>query len=133
MRRWWKWTKRITLFVIAFAVFAIAVTIGALHTDWGRNRLRGVVVDQLQSTFPGSTIGRVDGSVLGDLILRDVVIMAKDGKPLATIETLVVSAAIRPLVGKTVLVESVIADNVVVYVRPQPAEPAKPAQPSKPS
>ncbi|HEY5925342.1 MAG TPA: translocation/assembly module TamB domain-containing protein [Kofleriaceae bacterium] len=125
-KRIWRWTKRITLGVIAFAIFATAVTLGVLHTNWGRNRLRIVVEDQLKSQFPGSTIGRVDGSVLGDLILRDITIMGRDKRPLATVKTLKLEAALLPLAGKTAHVKSITADGVVVYVHDQGPAPEQP-------
>ena len=78
----------------------------------------------MQSTFPGSTIGAVDGSVLGDLIARDVTIMGRDKRPLATVKTLTLEAALFPLVGKTARVKSITAEDVVVYARDQ-AQPRR--------
>jgi hypothetical protein len=130
-RRWWRWTKRIVLGTVAFVVLAIAITIGTLHTSWGRNRLRLIVEDQLKSEFPGSTIGRVDGSVLGDLILRDVTIMGRNKRPFITVEKVTLEAALLPLAGKTARVDKIAVENVVVYVRdqgPQPPEKPKPAR-----
>jgi hypothetical protein len=126
------------LFTIAFVIFATAVTLGALHTSWGRNRLRLIVEDQLRSQFPGSTIGRVDGSVLGDLILRDVTIMGRDKRPFITVEKVTLEAALLPLAGKTARIDKIEVENVVVYVRDQgpkpPEKPApKPSGPSEPS
>jgi hypothetical protein len=126
MKRAWRWTRRIALGVIGFAVLAVAITLGTLHTNWGRNRVRAIAEEQLQSAFPGSTIRRIDGSVLGDLIARDVTIMGRDKRPLVTIETLTLHAALLPLVGKTARVERIEADGVVVYARSQPEADPKP-------
>ncbi len=123
----WRWTKRIVLGVIAFAVFALAVTIGALHTDWGRNRVRTEIVDALQADFPGSTITSLSGSPFGEIILRGVTLKAKDGKPLATIAELRVSAQLRPLLFKRVHVDSLALSGVEVFVREQPPAQEKPA------
>ncbi len=138
MRRVLRWSKRIALGVIAFVVLAIAITLGTLHTNWGRNRVRLVVEQQLQSQFPGSTIGRIDGSVLGDLIAHEVTIMGRDKRPLATIETLTIEAALTPLVGKTARVPSITAEDVVVYAHdqgpaPEPKPEPTPSGPSEPS
>ncbi len=126
MKRAWRWTKRIVLGVLAFAVLATAIVIGTLHTSWGRNRVRAIAEEQLQSTFPGSTIGRIDGSVFGDLIARDVTIMGRDKRPLVTIETLTIHAALLPLAGKTARIESIHADEVIVYARPLPEPEPEP-------
>ncbi|HEY5949873.1 MAG TPA: hypothetical protein VIV40_30470, partial [Kofleriaceae bacterium] len=134
MNRAWRWTKRIALGVIAFVVLVAAITLGVLHTDWGRDRMRRIVESQLQSTFPGSTIGRIDGSVLGDLIARDVTIIGRDKRPLATIKTLTIEAALLPLFGKTAHVTKIDAEDVVVYVHDQgPAPAEKPASTSEKS
>jgi autotransporter translocation and assembly factor TamB len=129
MKRALRWAKRIALGVLAFAVLAVAITIGALHTQWGRDRVRRLVEDQLQAAFPGSTIGRIDGSVLGELIVRDVTLVGRDHRPLVTIETFRLRAAILPLFGKTARVEQVTADGVVVYAHDQGPAPARPAAP----
>ncbi|HEX5059824.1 MAG TPA: hypothetical protein VFV99_10720, partial [Kofleriaceae bacterium] len=134
MKKVWRWTKRIVLGTLAFVVLATGITLGALHTNWGRNRVRKIVEDQLQSTFPGSTIGKIDGSVLGDLIARDVTIMGRDKRPLVTIKKVTIEAALLPLASKTARVTKIDAEDVVVYAHDQgPPPPEKPPEPSTPS
>lgn len=134
MKRVWRWSKRFVLGVVGFAVLALAITIGTLHTNWGRNRVRLIAQEQLQAVFPGSTIGRIEGSVLGDLVARDVTLMGPDQRPLVTIGTLTLRAALLPLAGKTARVDAIHADDVVVYARPLPdEEPAKEPEPETPS
>src|SRR4051812_37073513 len=123
MKHVWRWTKRIMLGVIAFAVLATAITLGALHTSWGRDRVRRIVEAQLQSSFPGSTVGHIEGSVLGDLIVRDITLMGRDKRPLVTVKTLRLEAALLPLFGKTARVESITAEDVVVYAHDQGPKP----------
>ena len=108
----WRWTKRVSVGLAAFAIVAACIIIGALHTHWGRERLRREIVAQLQADFPGTTIGSLDGSVFGTFVAHDVVLGARDGKPLATVKTLSLDIALRPIVGKTVRVESIVADGV---------------------
>ena len=134
MKRVWRWTKRVVVGVMAFAILATAITIGALHTAWGRERVRRIAEEQLTAVFPGSTIGEVDGSVFGSLIVHDVTILGRDKQPFITVKTVVVQAALSPLVHKTARVESILADGVVVYVHDQgPAPAQKPEPPSGPS
>jgi hypothetical protein len=132
MKRAWRWTIRIALGVIGFVVLALAVTIGTLHTSWGRERVRRIAEQELRAAFPGSTIGRIDGSLFGDLIAREVTLVGRDHRPLVTVDKLTLVAALRPLVGKTVRVDTIVADGVVVYARDQGPEPPEPPQPPSP-
>jgi hypothetical protein len=137
-RRALRWAARIALGLLAFAIFALAVVIGIVHTSWGKNYLREKIVAELQADFPGSTIAELDGSPLGTLILRGVTINGRDRKPMVTVDRIAVSAALRPLLGKTVHVESVRVSGVSVSIReqppaPAPAKPATPATASEPS
>lgn len=134
-RRALRWVLRIVLGIVALAVVLVAIAIGALHTDWGRNKIREQIVAELQADFPGSTIAALEGSPFGTLVLRGVTLNARDHRPLVTIERLTVDAALRPLLGKTVRVEAVRVAGVEVFVRELPPEPpaAVPATPSAPS
>jgi hypothetical protein len=130
----WRWTKRVVLGLVAVIILAIAITIGTLHTEWGRNRVRMIAQDQLQAAFPGSTIRKIDGSVFGNLIARDVTIMGRDKRPFITIKTVTLQTSLGPLLGKTARIDSLIAEDVVVYVHDQgPAPDAKPSTASAPS
>src|SRR5436190_648073 len=87
MRRGLRWIKRIVLGVLVLAVLAIAIVIGVVHTDWGRNKIRAKIVEQLQGAFPGSTIGSFTGSPFGAVVLHDVRVFAAvripPGEPIA--------------------------------------------------
>ena len=109
----WRWTKRVGVGIGAFVIVVACVVIGALHTHWGREKVREEIVAQLQADFPGTSIGSLDGSLFGTLVAHDVVLGARDGKPLATVKTLSIDIALRPIVGKTVRVESIVADGDV--------------------
>ena len=63
--------KRISVGVGAFAILLACVIIGALHTHWGRERLRKEIVSQLQADFPGTSIGSLDGSIFGTLVAHE--------------------------------------------------------------
>lgn len=132
-RRALRWAVRITLGLVAFCVFALAIVIGLVHTSWGKNYLRERIVAELQADFPGSTITALEGSPFGTLTLRGLTINGRDRKPMVTVDHVAISAAIRPLVGRTVRVESVRVTGVSVYIREQPPAPAKPASSSTPS
>src|SRR5690242_12558930 len=128
MRRALRWTTRIVLGLLVLAVLAIAIVIAAVHTDWGRNKVRAQIVAQLQADFPGSTIGSLTGSPFGAVVLHDVTIVAPDGRPLAIVKELSVRAALRPLLSHEVRVDELIVRGVEVFVReqaPRKSEPSK--------
>ena len=105
---------------------AVVTLLIVLHTDWGRGIVRGKVEAALQSSFPGSTIDKLTGSVFGTLVAHDVTIVAKDARELVHIDTLSLEVSLLPLFGKTARVDSLIADGVRVSARPLPPEPADP-------
>ena len=76
-RRWpriaLRWIRRVIVGVLALAVVAVIAVVIILHTDWGRDLLRRQVEAQLQAKLPGgATIGKLEGSVFGELVVRDI-------------------------------------------------------------
>ena len=87
MKRVWRWFKRVMIGLVAIIVVTVAFALIAIHTDWGRNIVRGQVEGILAETFPGgATIGRIDGSPFGTLVITDVVLNGADGKPLVAVK-----------------------------------------------
>lgn len=77
-------TARISLWVLAGLGLLIVLVIGgaliAMHTDWGRERIRQQVEARLGDALTGEvSVGRVSGSVLGDFAVEDVVIRPPEG------------------------------------------------------
>jgi len=107
--------KRIALGVLATLVLALASAVIALHTSWGRELVRAQIERQLQATFTGgASLGRVEGSPLGTLTLRDLVIRAPDGRPAISVATLTVDLALLPLVSHQARVLGVLASGVEI-------------------
>lgn len=124
MRRTLRWLKRIVLGSLALAVVAIGVALIVVHTDWGRERIRRQIEAALADEFPGGArIGKLEGSVLGELVLTDVELAALDGTPLVSIGTLTVDVALVPLVGNTIRVDRLVADHVTVVDPQRPFAP----------
>jgi hypothetical protein len=117
MRRVLRWLRRIALGGLLFAVLAIAATLIAVHTDWGRERVRRAVVDKLTQLLPGGTrIGRIEGSVFGELVARDVEIAAADGRStFAKVGALRIELALGPLLSRTAELEHVVAEDLELY------------------
>ncbi len=125
-----RWIKRIVLGLLVLVVVGVGVVLGLMHTDWGRDQIRARVEAALVDTFPGATIGRLEGSVFTDLIARDVRLPAHGTTPAFSIDTLRIDVALQPLVGNRVRVERLIAQGVAIDIdlTAEPiAEPPAPA------
>lgn len=136
MRRIWKWLKRITAFILALALLAVAALLIIIHTDWGREQIKKQVESALHSTFPGGVhIGRLEGSIFTKLEVFDIELDGADGKPLIKASKMRIRPKILPLLWKTVQVENVSVFDLVVDWREQPAKPPSPpsTEPSSPS
>ncbi|CAN5914770.1 hypothetical protein BH11MYX3_BH11MYX3_28090 [soil metagenome] len=123
LRRGFRWLRRIVVGILALVVIAVTVVLIVLHTAWGRNVLKNQVVSQIQTFFPGTTIGSITGSVLGTLVLHDVHLVALDHKPLADVETLELDLSLLPLISKTAHMDLLRATGVTLYARPLPPFP----------
>ena len=66
MRKALRWFRRIVLTVLALVVVAIAAVVIALHTDWGREKVRAKVAEALADQFPGAQVGKLEGSIFGE-------------------------------------------------------------------
>ena len=124
MRRVTRWSLRLGGgVVLAVAAIAGAVLVTA-HTEWGRDELRGRLEAALARAIPGGArVGRIEGSLLGTLVARDVVLDGRDHQPIVRVATLRVRVALWPLVVDTVQVDEAVAEDVRVTVRRQPAGP----------
>jgi autotransporter translocation and assembly factor TamB len=95
-----RWLRRALLAFAALVVVAIVGFLIVIPTDWGRERIRRRVVAMLQDQFPGClTIGRVDGSVLGDVYLSDVVACDSDGRQAITVKRVRANLGLLALIG----------------------------------
>ena len=140
MERWrraLRWVRRFVLTSLALVVLALAAAIIAIHTDWGRDKLRGKVERTLAASFPGGVkIGKLEGSVFGELVVHDIELDAPDHTPELTVGTARIELALTPLLDKTARVDRLVLEDVVVHVpaaqpeaKPSPSPPAK-EQPS---
>ena len=117
----WRWTKRIVIGLVAFVVVAVGVVLAILHTDWGRGVARGQIEARLNDAFVGgASIGSLEGSVLGDMVLRDVVLNGPDKKPAITIKKLKLGVGILPLFSKQARVKDLHLEDVEIDIRRDP-------------
>jgi len=113
-----RWAGRILFSLAALFLTALLALVAFVHTDYGRGVIRQQVEAQLERSFVGGgRIGPIEGSVLGDLRLRDVVINGPDGAPAITIGTLTVDVGLRGLVTRHARIRRLIAEDVDVVLR----------------
>lgn len=113
---------RKTLFVV-FGLFVVAlgVTLIALHTSWGRNKVRGIVEEQLASTFAGGAkVRELEGSILGDFTLLDVELYDADGKPAIKIGKLKANAALWKLGSRVAELEKLEIEDLAIAIGKAP-------------
>ncbi|MGE0550223.1 MAG: translocation/assembly module TamB domain-containing protein [Kofleriaceae bacterium] len=128
MRRALRWTKRIGLGLVAFVVVVIGVALLIIHTNWGREQIREQAQGSLQELFPGAKIGSIEGSVFGELVVRDLELRRADGSLTIKVGTVRAELAVGALFHQTARVERLVAEDVEVIVdpalmQPEPEEP----------
>lgn len=109
------------LVLIAVVVIGIGSAIAALHTAWGRDKVRAEIEGMLDDAFVGDvSIGRLDGSVFGVVTLRDVVIRDSAGDPAITVAAMRVDLALLPLLDQEARFYRIALEGLVVDGRPLP-------------
>ncbi len=117
LRRVLRIARKAIFVLLGLVVLALGVTLIALHTDWGRNRVRGVIEDQLASTFAGGAkVGALEGSILGDFTLVDIQLFDAEGKPAITIGKLHANAALWKLGSKVAELEKLEVEDLKVTI-----------------
>jgi TamB, inner membrane protein subunit of TAM complex len=134
-----RWLKRIGLTILAVVVLGITAALVFIHTPPGRELERREIEAQLNNLFTGGgTVGKVEGTPFGELIIKDVVIRGPDRKPAISVGELRVRVHLIDLVHKDVSVGEVLASDIDVelgkdtlagLMKPSP-EPDKPEQKS---
>lgn len=112
---------RVLLGIVAVLVLLVGGVLAALHTPWGREQVRGQVVSLLEDSFAGDVrIGRITGSILGEIVAHDVVIEDREGRPAIRAARVRVDLALLPLLGQEARFYEIVAEGLVVEGRPLP-------------
>lgn len=120
-RKAWRWGKRIGLGFLSFIVIVVAAVLVVMHTGWGRSVMRKQVEARMNAMFTGgASIGSLEGSPLGELVIRDVVINGPDKKPAITIKRLRLDLGVLALVSQQARLKGVHAEDVDVDLRRDP-------------
>ena len=105
MTKVWRWAKRIVTTMLIVGVVTITTILIAIHTDWGRDKIRAQVQAILADEFSGGArIGKVEGSPFSELVVKDLVINGTDKTPLVTVGTVTVRLDILPLFARRVVI-----------------------------
>ncbi len=124
MRKVWRWVRRIVLTVLLLIVLGAGSVLLALHTDWGRDKLRAQIEARLKPYFPaGARIGRLDGSVLGDFTLHDIELIDREGRKAVTIRKVTINVELSAYFDGEYRVEQLVVDGVRVALHQQGREP----------
>ena len=116
--RGWRIAKRILLGLLAFVLVAVGAVLILLQTDYGRGIVRDQVAARLDQMFVGgASIGKIEGSPFGTLVVRGVVLNCPDKKPAITIERLELELGIMPLLSQQAKLSGLAAEGVVVDLR----------------
>lgn len=114
-RRARRWLRRIVVGLLALVVGLVGAVLLVLHTDWGREQVRRQVVAILGEVFPGGVeIGRLEGSVLGTLTVRDVAIYDQQGRRAITLERGSVDLGVVALLRHTIQLEELDVEGATV-------------------
>ena len=114
-RRGWRWIMRGAIGLVAVIALAVTAAGTLMHTAWGREVVRAQVERRLQGTFTGgASLGRVEGSPLGKLILHDLVIRGPDRRPAITVKALTLELGLLPLLSHQLRVAGIVAEDVDV-------------------
>ena len=126
-----RWLKRIVLGAISAVVLTVAGALIFIHTDRGRDYLRHKAESVLLASFPGGfSIGRIQGSAFGTLVIQDLRINGRDGKPMIVIGTARVQFALRSLLRHTVRLGLLELEDVTFDQHPMSVPPEPPHPPS---
>lgn len=113
--------RRRILYVMLGLLAVVVTVVGAaliiIHTDWGREKVRQQVEASLNDTFVGgASIGRLEGSPFGELVVRDLVINGPSGKPAITAKTVRLDLALLPLISKEARLSTLILEDAEVLL-----------------
>ena len=113
----WKWALRIAVGLVVVVALALAAVAIFVKTDRGRELARSQIEHQLDALFSGgASVGRVDGTPFGELVVHDVVIRAADRTPAIAIGTLRLRASLLDLVRRQVSLGELVVEGADVDV-----------------
>ncbi len=116
--------RRILRWVLGTASVLAALVLAAfaiLHTDWARDKVRAKIQAELQKRVRGTvTIGSLEGDMLDDIVLKDIVVRDKLGQEAVKIGRLRLDYKLRPLLDRHFHAEKLEIDKLEIAARRGP-------------
>ncbi|MGQ0649417.1 MAG: translocation/assembly module TamB domain-containing protein [Gemmatimonadaceae bacterium] len=115
--------------LVAFLVLPVLAVLVLTHSDFGRARVRAVVLRTLQDRIRGRVeIGRIEGNVLGGFSLDRVRISDSSGAPFLVADRISASLSTRSLLSRRISISGITLERPVVRLIKVPDEPWNYAQ-----
>ncbi len=116
-RRVLRIARRTILVLLGIAILALGIGLIVVHTDWGRNKVRGVIESSLASSFAGGAkVRSLEGSILGDFTIEGIELFDAKGKPAITIGTLHANVALWKLGHKVAEFEKLEIEDLTISI-----------------
>ena len=116
-RKTGRWILRGVLGLVGLVAAAAIAVVIVIHTDWGREQIREQLEAKLADTFVGGgTVGKLEGSPFGELVMRDLVINGPDGEPAISAEAVRLRIALLPLISKQARLLGVTVEDADVIL-----------------
>ena len=105
--------------IVAVVCLALCVAVSVAGTSWGHRHLLAAVMPSLASRVDGSVrIGHLDGTLYSGLVLDDVEIDDREGRPAVRARRITVRYALLPLIRHSLQINELRVDALRVYARP---------------
>lgn len=109
------------LVAISLVTALVVVALLLLHTDWARDKIRLEIQSQLQKRIHGTVvIGKLEGDMLDDIVLRDIVVRDRFGQEAVKIGRLRLDYKVRPLLNHHFHAEKLEIDKLEIAARRGP-------------
>jgi hypothetical protein len=114
---WKRRALRIGGTIVGVPLLLVGLGVGYLHTDAGKAKIKGVIVDKLHERVNGSVeVGVVDYALFGDVKLGDVHLKDEAGVEAIGLSSLTVSPSWGDLVRGDLVIAKVAVSGVGVHI-----------------
>lgn len=106
------------VWVLIAAAVLLFIVVFAIHTDWGRDRLRQAVEREAAEHLHGELrVGSIQGSVLGDFALRDAAVTDEEGEVVLAAERVRVKYQPLELLRRRLVIDHLEVESPHAHAR----------------
>ncbi len=115
---------KVLLLTLAGLVLVAVIGVAVLtNTPWGREQIRGIVLDQLDEVVEGRIeVGRLSGNLLRRVGLRDVSLVDDQGRPFLEAEEVWIRYSITGLLRQRIILTGLHIENARIVLDDPPEE-----------